>query len=202
MRFPIAVALTATLILVVGAAASAPERLVMAPYSGGGWTSVYRQAAPEGWDHEQLPAGQTLQSFHDMLTDQGFYRMAGQDPAAYLAQVFSGFPKACVAVKVNGPTPRMEGGLRVAYGQVYCSQQRGAATGAVEFYKAISGDAALYVVNREFLVPASPVAGQLAFPKGQEREAAALLSSQAAADIYLVKYVYVCGGRSGDPRCK
>ena len=199
MRFLIAVALAA--VLAGGADAATPERLVMAPYPGGGWTRVTNQTAPIGWNHEQLPAGQTLASFRDVLTDQAYFRLAGADPAAYLANVFSGFPRACVDVKVSGPTSRMEGGLRVAYGQVFCSQERGKATGAVEFYKVVSGDAALYVVNREFRVPPSPVAGTLSFPKGREQEAMALMKAQAAADGYLVKSVYVCGGRSDDPRC-
>ena len=79
--------------------------------------------------------------------------------------------------------------------------QRGQGFGVHIFYKAISGDAALYSISREFRVPASADGDQLVFPKAQAAKAAALLRAEAAADQYLEEQVYVCGGRSTEPKC-
>ena len=49
--------------------------------------------------------------------------------------------------------------------------------------------------------PPSTVPGQLAFPKGHEADAAAMLKAESAANSYLVNSVYLCGGRTVDPRC-
>ena len=202
MRTLAAVLLATTLIAPAVSAAPAPERLVLKPYPGAPWKRITDKSSPRGWIHEQIPASQSVDSFSDILTDQGFAAQAGADPAAFLQGIFSRVSNDCEGVRVNGPVGRMEGGLKVAYGQVYCGTQRGQSFGVDIFYKIIGGGAALYSVSREFHVPASAVGGVLSFPKGHEAEAGALLKAQSAADGYLLKDVYVCGGKSDDLRCK
>jgi len=201
MRALAAILLAMTLIA-PAAASAAPERLVMKPYPGGIWKRITDKSNERGWIHEQIPAGQSVETFADILTDQGYATMGGGDPSEFLKARFANIQPACEGMRVNGPTPRMEGGLPVAYAQVYCGRQAGQPFGVSIFYKAIGGGAALYSVSREFHVPASSVRGVLSFPKGHEAEAGALVKAQAAADRYLLNDVYVCGGKSDDLRCQ
>ena len=202
MRTLAAILLAATLLAPAASAAPATERLVMKPYPGGPWKRITDKSNARGWIHEQIPAGQSVDTFSDILTDQGYATMAGGDPSEFLKARFANIQPACEGMRVNGPTPRMEGGLKVAYAQVYCGRQAGQSFGVSIFYKAIGGGAALYSVSREFHTPPSSVGGVLSFAKGHEAEAGALVRAQSAADSYLLKDVYVCGGKSDDPRCR
>ncbi|HXQ14342.1 MAG TPA: hypothetical protein VN814_06950 [Caulobacteraceae bacterium] len=203
MRGRMVLALAAMMAFVAGSAAAADEQLVMKPYPGPpAWKRITDKSGPQGWIHEQIPADRRDDDYSDMLTDQGFAANRGVDPSAFLRNIFANVGGACAGVKVSGPVARTEGGLRVAYGQVRCGTERGQAFGVHIFYKAISGDTALYSISREFRVPASADGDQLVFPKAQAAKAAALLKAEAAADRYLMDQVYVCGGRSTDPKCR
>jgi len=192
----------ASLAFAAGAAAAADEHLVMKPYPAATpWKRITDKSGPQGWLHEQIPGNHKDDDYSDILTDQAFAGSRGADPAAFLQTIFRNVSSACDGVRVNGPTVRLEGGLRVAYGQVRCGTQRGESFGVHIFYKLISGDAALYSISRDFQVPASANGDQLVFAKGEAAKAAALLKAEAAADSYLLNQVYVCGGRSTDPRC-
>jgi hypothetical protein len=180
-----------------------PERLVMPPYPGAPWKQITdkRDPARGAWNHESIPAGQTVEGFTDIISDQGYPWLAGQDPVAFLKGLYARFPTSCDGVRVSGPFARTEGGFKVAYGQVYCGQQHGKPFGVATFYKVISGDKALYSINRDLQTPASPNGAVLTFPKGHEAEGMALLKAQSVADQYLADQVYLCGGRSSDTRC-
>jgi hypothetical protein len=184
------------------AATAAPEHLVTAPYPGGPWKVTVDQAANGGFYHEQIPVGQTLDTIKDILTSQSIPAARGKSPSDVLRSIFSGVVPACDDVKVNGPVQATEGGFPVAYGQVYCSHQKGKPYGVNIFYKIIGGAEAIYAIDRDFNVPPSAVAGVEDFPKGQEAQAMALMRAQSVANSYLVKSVYLCGGASTDPRCK
>jgi hypothetical protein len=209
MRALIGAAAAATLLLgaLVRADAApappAPEHLVMPPYPGAPWKRITDKTDPvrHAWNHESIPADQTVEGFTDIISDQGYPWLAGSDPAAFLKGLYARFPASCDGVRVAGPVARTEGGFKVAYGQVYCGQQHGKPYGVATFYKVISGDAALYSINRDFQTPASPNGAVLTFPKGHEAEGMALLKAQGVADQYLADQVYLCGGRSTDPRC-
>lgn len=187
----------------VPAAQAAPERLVMLRYPGAPWKQITdkRDPARGAWNHESIPADQTVDTFTDIISDQGYPWLAGADPAAFLKGIFARAPASCDGVRVAGPFARTEGGFKVAYGQLYCGQQHGKPFGVITFYKAISGDAALYSINRDFQTPASPNGAVLSFPKGQEAKAMALLKAQSIGDQYFAEQVYLCGGRSTDERC-
>jgi len=202
MRNSIIIALAATLALAAGAASAADEHLVLKPYPGPApWKRITDKSGPQGWIHEQIPGNHADTDYSDILTDQAFVAARGADPAAFLRTIFQNVSSACEGVKVNGPTARLEAGVRVAYGQVRCGTQRGQPFGVHIFYKAIAGQRALYSIARDFQVPASPDGHQLVFPKGAEARAAALLKAEATADSYLLNQVYLCGGASTDPRC-
>lgn len=200
-RIGLALAAVAALGAMTGPAPD--EKLVVQPYPGlPVWKRITDKSGPQGWIHEQIPADRRIDDYSDMLTDQGFVANRGGDPSAFLKAIFANVSSACSGVKVSGPIARIEGGLRVAYGQVRCGTERGQTFGVHIFYKAIGGDAALYSISREFRVPASTDGDRLSFPKAQAAKAAALLKAEAVADQFLVSQVYVCGGRSNDPKCR
>lgn len=195
----------AAMALVMAGAAQAqtpPERLVMKPYPGAPWTRITDQTTRGGaWNHEAVPPGQSADDFTQILTDQGFPDLAQTDPAVFLKQRWAQITLACDSVRVNGPTLRTEGGARVAYGQLYCGQQKGQDYGVHIFFKVISGDAGLYAISLDVHTPASAEGGVLSFPAGHEGDMQALLKTEAAADSYVANSIYLCGGRSADPRC-
>jgi hypothetical protein len=182
-------------------AAPAAEHLVMQPYPGAPWKQITDQTAGHAWNHEQIPADQTEDNFTEILTDQGSADLAGTDPSEFLNRRIAQVTLSCESVRVNGPTPRLEGGVRVAYGQLYCSQQRGQDYGVHIFFKIISGDAALYAISLDVHTPASETAGVLSFPAGHEEEMQRLLQQESIADHYIDASVYLCGGHSTDTRC-
>jgi len=180
----------------------APERLVMKPLPGPAWTRTADQTAPDGsWNHESIPAGESADDFTEILTDQGFPGLTGVDPADFLKQRFAQDTLACDSVRVIGPLARVEGGVRVVYGQLYCGEQRGQDFGDHVFFKIILGEAALYAVSLDVRTPASSAAGVLSFPPGHEADMQALLQTESAANAYIGSSVYLCGGRSTDARC-
>ena len=183
-------------------AAPTSETLVLKPYPGPAWKRITDKSGDQGWIHEQIPASETEAGFTRILTDQGFPGLGGQDPEAFLNRIFASVGEACDGVSVNGPKRATEGGFDVAYAQVYCGHQHGLSYGVHIFYKVISGSDALYSVSWEDHTPPSGAGALLTFPKGHEAEAATLLKSESAANAYLANDVYLCGGRSTDPRCK
>ena len=183
-------------------AAGGAERLVLKPYPGAPWKRITDKSNAGGWIHEQIPAGESEAAFSKILTDQAFVANRGVDPSDFLQHIFASIGGACDGVKVNGPTPRLEGGYKVAYGQVYCGTQRGETFGVHLFYKVIQGDTALYSISWEDHTPPSADGATLSFPKGQAAQAMALMKAESAANAYLENAVYVCGGRSTDPRCR
>ena len=182
-------------------AAPAPERLVMKPYPGAAWKLITNQTSHGAWNREQIPGAETEANFTEILTDQGFPNLAGADPALFLKQRFQQIMLSCDSVRVNGPTARLEGGVRVAYGQLYCGQQRGQDYGVHVFFKVVSGEAATYAISLDVHTPASATGGVLSFPAGHEDEMQALLKTESAANAYIESGVYLCGGPSTDLRC-
>ncbi len=177
------------------------ERLVLKPFAGAPWTRITDQTVHGAWNHESIPPGETADDFTEILVDQGFPDLTGVDPTAFLKQRFAQDALACDSVRVIGPTPRVENGRRIVYGQLYCGEQRGRDYGDHVFFKVILGDAALYSVSLDVRTPASSTAGVLSFPPGHEADMQALLQTETAADRYVESNVYLCGGRSTDARC-
>jgi hypothetical protein len=196
-----AAALASLALAAAASAHAAPERLVLKPYPGAPWKRITDKSAAQGWIHEQVPASHAETDYSEMLTDQAFVANRGVDPSMFLRTIYAQVGGACAGVKVSGPTPATEGGVKVAYGIVRCGTQRGNPWGVHIFYKVLGGQAALYSVSWELRVPPSADGDLLSFPKGQEARAAALLKAEAQADQYLAQQVYVCGGASTDERC-
>jgi hypothetical protein len=195
-------ALAALALVLIGAPVCAAERLVTEAYPGAPWKTVTDEVAGTQFLREQIPADQQLEGHRDILVAQAMPKAPpGVAPSDLMKRIFANAVGRCANVRVNGPTAVEEGGYSVAYGQVYCSQEIGAETGASMFFKLIDGDDAVYMINREARVPPSEVAGVRVFPKGHEAEAKAALDAQWTAANYLEKSVYLCGPRGTDKRC-
>jgi hypothetical protein len=189
--------------LAIATGADAAERLVLPPYPAERpWQQVTNKAAGVQFLWEYIPAGQRLGGYTDFLGAQAFPRAPGLDASGLIRRVFSNVAAACDGARVNGPKTGVEGGYPVAYGQVYCGQEKGKPTGADIFYKVIQGSEALYMVHREFRTPPSTTGGVHPFPKGSEAAAKAFMDARAQANAYLANSVYLCGDRGPDPRCR
>ncbi|MBX3481714.1 MAG: hypothetical protein KF842_15085 [Caulobacter sp.] len=197
----ISVALAAAALL-VPALASAAERLVVMPYPAEApWPLATDQRQGVKMLREYVPADQTVDAYRDMLVVQAFPESRTVPPATFMKAMFSGVGYACEAVSVNGPKEGMEGGYKVAYGQIYCGHQLGKSDGAHIFIKMIQGKDAMYVVQREFRVPATKVAGTLAFGPGDKDRALSLMKDEAAANAFLVDSVFLCADGAAEARC-
>ena len=187
-------------VLLAVAAAQAEERLVLEPYPGAAWHEVINQANGPRFIRQQVPADQTLQNFNDSLTAQSF---PGQQGAAadVIGVIFNQFSQVCDMVETVGPKVSAEQGREVAYGQLFCGQQKGTTYGVHMFIKVIRGNEAFYVVNRDFRTPPSDHPGAPSFAKGQEKQALALLQAEAEASRYLTERVYLCDPVFPDPKC-
>jgi hypothetical protein len=184
-------------ILAAGSAASAQERLVLEPYPGGAWYDVVNQSGPGGFVREQMPKGQTLQNAHDVLTAQSNRGYRGT-PADYINLAFSQLSQACETVETVGPTIAVEADRPVAYGRFYCGKQKGQAYGAHVFFKAIKGSEGLYIIDRDFRIPASEHPSAPALPAD---EVVTFLQTEAEARKYLTDKVYICDPVIPEARC-
>jgi hypothetical protein len=184
--------LFAAALLAAPTMAQAAEHLVLPPYPGPvPWKIITDKANAVQTMKEWNPANQNESAIKDILTENVFRNLKGNDPAAFLTGWLGSVAKACTRVRTNGPKASMENGYRVAYAQAYCSNQIGANLDVDIFAKAIWGHDGLYVVQREFHRPAAAggVPGVADFSKNQMGEMTARLKAQTAANDFLVKQV-------------
>lgn len=180
----------------------ASERLVLQPYPGDlSWREVTNTSQGGQFLREQIPEGQKIESYRDILTAQSFPDSRGVSPTEFLGGMLRRVGGVCRGVRVNGPKEQVESGFPVAYAQAYCGQQIGKNFGVVMFFKAIQGKDAMYVVQREFRVPPSAVGGVQSFSQDQMAAMVAQMNAQSVANSYLVNLVYLCGDQSAEARC-
>ena len=186
-----------------GGGALAEERLVVEPYPASSpWKVVTDKSVGGASLHEQIPSDQNSSDYRDLLSSQSFPRLVGIDPAITLRNLFNTIQSDCDGVRVNGPESVVEAGVPVAYAQVYCGRKAGKDFGVQMFFKVLQGEEALYAVQREFLVPPSPVGGVLRFNKEDAAAGLALFEATAAANTFLRKSVYLCNSVSTRSECK
>lgn len=179
--------------LLAAAGAANAESFVVPPYPGAApWKKITDHVDAKMTWYEWIPAGQSENDIHDILTEQIFPTNKGRDPSDFARSWISRTRNACRDARVNGPTAAKENGYTVAYVQFYCVGASGLDVDI--FFKAIAGKDALYVAQREFRRPATPdaVPGTRSFPKGHDAEAKAAFDAQKAADDYLVSQVRLC----------
>ncbi|HWD25624.1 MAG TPA: hypothetical protein VG387_00560 [Rhizomicrobium sp.] len=189
--------LTALALCVLTSAAFAAdgEHLRIAPYPAAvPWKKITDHHDPKMTMYEWIPADQSENDIHDILTEQDFPMQANADPAAFVRNFLAQAGGACRSARVNGPKTSIESGYPVAYAQAYC-----AGNGNLDvdiFVKAIGGKRALYVVQREFRRPAQPgaVAGVASFDKSQMAVLTARMTAQSTANRFLSDSVQLCSG--------
>ena len=188
-------------------AAVCQERLVLEPYPPGPptnapWRVVTDKDLGGRFYVELMPADQTPSDHRDILAAASFPHVKGS-AAEVLQDVLKQFTETqnCEGVTVDPPKTSREQGLTVAYAQAFCGQQVGQSFGIHIFYKAIEGAEGVYVVSRDFRVPPSKQGGTLTFAEGQDADALALMTAIGAANSWLRKSLYLCGGPSKDTRC-
>ena len=204
MRTTVALTAIAACLALAGQASAqtAKERLVVGKVPAETpWKTITNASSGDHWLWEQIPANETGDIHTDILVAQGFGKLAGYDPSAFLQGLVGLAQKDCNAVRVNGPTARVEDGHHVAYGQIYCGRRNGQTYGLSMLYKVISGADALYVVEREITTPGSNTPGAMSFDKAHAQEGLALLRGTAAADQFLNNAVYLCDAQATEPRC-
>ena len=188
-------------------AAAAEERLVLEAYPPAGpakadWRMVTDKDLGGGFYVELMPSDQTPADYRDILAATSFAHLKA--PAADVLQaMLKQFTQAqsCDGLTVDTPKVSQEQGLTVAYARAFCGQVTGQSFGIQIFYKAIQGADGVYVVSRDFRVPASKAGGTLTFTEGQQSQALELLTAIGAGNAWLSKSTYVCGASSKDPRC-
>ncbi|MFN7958424.1 MAG: hypothetical protein U0P46_08900 [Holophagaceae bacterium] len=202
MRIPFALLLPTFLVAQATVKSPQKEHIQFGVLPGSApWTEVTNKRGADAAIQEFIPRGQNLEDFRDMWTFQTFNSLKGKSPAEFIKVFFTRFPGACESVRVNGPKEQVEGGLQVAYAQIYCGRQKGKDYGVNIFIKAIAGKEALYLVQREFHIPPSERGGVTSFSKDQMTEVLALMKAQGESNKFMVEQVFVCGPDSVDPRC-
>ncbi len=183
--------------LVLGSGASAAERLVLEPYPGPPWKDVVNHASGKVFVREQIPESQSPEDLHDVLTAQSVPGYRGT-PAAFVSNAMADLSRNCETFETVGPTSGEEQGRQVAYGRLYCGKQKGQPNGAHIFFKAILGSEALYVIDRDFRIPASEHPSAPVLPEDQ---AVSFLQAEGTAKKYLSDQVYVCDPVFPEARC-
>ena len=183
--------------LVLGSGASAAERLVLEPYPGAPWKDVVNHTSGKVFVREQIPESQSPDDLHDVLTAQSVPGYRGA-PAVYVSNAMADLSRNCETFETVGPTTGEEQGRQVAYGRLYCGKQKGQPNGAHIFFKAILGSEALYVIDRDFRIPASEHPSAPALPEDQ---AISFLQAEGTAKKYLTDRVYICDPVFPEARC-
>ena len=179
------------------------EELHLLPYPGDPpWKEISR-----GWKPgpmlmiEWIPSDQAVPDVRDVLTVQVVHSLRGMEPTQFVRGMMSLTAKACERTKVNGPKEQTEEGYAVAYAQIYCARQKSADKDVDILLKAIRGNDALYVIQREFRRPATPGAepGTRIFHERALAEQAA--NAMASANRYLVDGVALCPLSGASAHC-
>jgi hypothetical protein len=189
------VALSAVFLLACAGHAVAQEHLVVPPYPAAKpWKNITDKANDRQTLKEWIPADQSAIDIRDILNAQSFPELKGRDPAAFVKDILQRVGGVCGYARVNGPKAGTENGYAVAYGQAYCTNEKGASQDVDIFIKAISGKDAMYVVQREFHRPTGPNSspGIATFTKDQTGEMKARMEAQSAADKFLLSQVKLC----------
>src|ERR1700743_244500 len=158
-----AFATTACMIAALCGSAAA-ETLIVPPYPGAAWKKITDRVDDRQTWIEWIPVDQSESDIRDILTEQIFPEQKDADPAAFARDWMARFEGRCAGLKIDGPILLLENGVRTASADVYCVGLKGENKDVDIVFKALAGQEALYVVQREFRRVALPgaVAGVLA----------------------------------------
>jgi hypothetical protein len=197
-------ALIVAAVLGLAGAAQAKERLVIDPYPADKpWKEVLNQATEDLAVRELVPADQTESMHSDILILQANHKLRhAVTPDRFLTSVLRQTQNNCQAVLITGPKAVVEDGRDVAYGQAYCGRRKGQPFGMSIFFKVVDGDDALYLIERDIIVPPTDTPGGKPYGEDRAQDAMALMRKQGEAGRYLLTGVRLCTDDSADPKCK
>lgn len=203
MRLALAILAAVSLAGAAGAA-GAKERLVMDPYPGDKpWKEVVNQATEDLTVRELVPEGQTATQHIDVLVLQANHHLRhAVTPDRFLTHVLRQTESDCQAVLVTGPRAVVEDGRDVAYGQAYCGRRKGQVYGMSMYFKVVDGDDALYLIERDIIVPPTDTPGGKPYGPDRADEAMALMRKQGEAGRYMLTGVRLCTDDSANPKCQ
>lgn len=166
--------------------------------AGPGWRIVDLREG-RGIRHEEyLPRGQGLEDYRDRILVQ---RFAAQDmgPDAYLAHIAAGLARHCIGFTTSGLVSSVRDGLPNATRTAYCSNFQGRPYGYVIAQKTIRDGDHLFVIEREWRVPAFSIddTGMASLSFGNPMEDEALKREIHVATRWLLEQVHP--GRSVPP---
>ncbi len=130
----------------------------------GGAGEYYIAALPAGWSKRSeiademgrhgdwLPGGQTLARWRDRITLQVVPEMAGRTPRTFLDQMTDLRAQVCDGIFATEVESASLNGFSIGFRIIACTRDTRTGTGSVTLLRAVSGERALYVVQRVFQV--------------------------------------------------
>ena len=184
-------ALVAGLLAVASARAEAPTLHWPVPLPAGNPWRIVDLREGNGIRHEDyIPRGQGQEDYRDRILVQ---RLHSQDlnPETYLAHISAGLRAHCADFTTSGLVPAERDGLPSATLTAYCGRFESRPYGYVIAHKAIRDGDALFVVEREWRLPAYFIdeAGLANLNFGTPAEDAALKKEIRSALRWLIETI-------------
>jgi hypothetical protein len=158
--------------------------------AGPGWRIVDLREGKGVRHEEYLPRGQGLEDYRDRILVQ---RFAAQDmaPDTYLAYIAGGLARHCAGFTTSGMVSTVRDGLPTATRTAYCSNFENRPYGYVIAQKAIRDGDYLFVVEREWRLPAFSIddSGMASLNFGSPAEDEALKREIRATTRWLLEQV-------------
>ncbi len=155
------------------------------------WKPVMRKKEKDMWIMEMAPVSAADDDYSNLLVVQAFIKTNDFTLESWSSRMIIGYRKNCTTLKVDA----LKDDGAIGYDQqsffFMCGQKIDADHGVYTFLKAMKKDNILYVVLREFHVPASPIPGTFSVPKDSEFRD--YLKETSNAVRYLFEDVYLCG---------
>tara|TARA_R110000868_G_scaffold296644_2_gene557035 strand:- start:46855 stop:47442 length:588 start_codon:yes stop_codon:yes gene_type:complete len=165
------------------------------------WKTVLDEKGKDVWIVEQIPETSSDDNFSNLLVVQEFKNQKKTSSEKFAKGLFKLASKDCEGLRINGPKSNKDNGYEVSYVQIYCGKRIGTDYGTETFQKVIKIGDLIYVVTREFRVPPNATGGVTSFSKDKMEEMMAMMKAKGLASNYLVKDVFVCGGKSKNEKC-
>jgi len=197
-------------IITISQPSLADERFVVPkPKAWQGWKVITNESGGAVTNIERIPADQDPANIKDMVVEQKYVGLRkGVGPELIVALTLRGVAGACEDLRTVGPKVSEEDGHPVAYGQFYCSKQKGKDYGVINMQKAVLGEGTMYVAIREWRIPAfkfkDPNPSIALFELGavkSEAEGLAWFDEFKRSSEYLAKEVALCTGGETSGAC-
>jgi hypothetical protein len=123
------------------------ENLLVPPMPAG-WIKAYGAEGNGINMVEYVPAGQSLDSWTEMINVEVFFGRGGTSPALLQQKVTEGFQSNCDSLHVDGLGHGTTSGLSALRWISYCTRVKETGKGEITYAQAISGKANFYLVQR------------------------------------------------------